>query len=103
MSTWSLPHICGIRTTLSAQGLGNAQVVYLDNEYIAAPMYRAATWLRGGKSVAWTTNIAMQYPPYLAFEREAWKTFKGRIRAGEFDLVHRVTPMSPTLPSPMAR
>jgi glycosyltransferase involved in cell wall biosynthesis len=91
------------KDNIERKGLGNAQVVYLDNEYIAAPMYRAATWLRGGKSVAWTTNIAMQYLPYLAFEREAWKTFKGRIRAGEFDLVHRVTPMSPTLPSPMAR
>jgi glycosyltransferase involved in cell wall biosynthesis len=91
------------KDNIERKGLGKASVVYLDNEYIAAPMYRAATWLRGGKSVAWTTNIAMAYLPYLAFEREAWKTFKGEIVGGKFDLVHRVTPMSPTLPSPMAR
>ena len=91
------------KENIDRKGLGKAQVVYLDNEYIAAPMYRAATWLRGGKSVAWTTNIAMQYLPYVAFEREAWKMFKGELRGGKFDLVHRVTPMSPTLPSPMAR
>ena len=91
------------KENIDRKGLGKAQVVYLDNEYIAAPMYRAATWLRGGKSVAWTTNIAMQYLPYIAFEREAWKMFKGELRGGKFDLVHRVTPMSPTLPSPMAK
>ena len=88
---------------ITAKGFGKAQVEYLDNEYIASPMYKAATWLRGGKSVGWTTNIAMQYPPYLAFEWEAWKKFKDELKAGKFDLVHRVTPMSPTLPSPMAR
>jgi glycosyltransferase involved in cell wall biosynthesis len=91
------------RENITKKGFGKAQVQYLDNEYIAAPMYKAATWLRGGKSVGWTTNIAMQYPPYLAFEWEAWKRFKDELKAGKFDLVHRVTPMSPTLPSPMAR
>jgi glycosyltransferase involved in cell wall biosynthesis len=91
------------KENITARGFGKAQVEYLDNEYIAAPMYKAATWLRGGKSVGWTTNIAMQYPPYLAFEWEAWKKFKGELKAGKFDLVHRVTPMSPTLPSPMAQ
>jgi glycosyltransferase involved in cell wall biosynthesis len=91
------------KPNIDEKGFGKAQVVYLDNEYIASPMYKAATWLRGGRSVGWTTNIAMQYPPYLAFEWEAWKTFAKQLKAGEFDLVHRVTPMSPTLPSPMAK
>jgi glycosyltransferase involved in cell wall biosynthesis len=91
------------RENISAKGFGNAIVHYVDNEYIASPMYKAATWLRGGKSVGWTTNIAMQYPPYLAFEWEVFKSFKHQLQANKFDLVHRVTPMSPTLPSPMAR
>jgi glycosyltransferase involved in cell wall biosynthesis len=90
------------RENITKKGFGKAAVEYLDNEYIASPMYKAATFLRGGRSVGWTTNIAMQYPPYLAFEREAWKKFKAELKAGKFDLVHRVTPMSPTLPSPMA-
>jgi glycosyltransferase involved in cell wall biosynthesis len=82
-------------------GMGRAQVVYIDNEYIAAPMYRLAKWLRGGESVGWTTNIAMQYLPYLAFEWEIWKKLGSQIKARHFDIVHRVTPMSPTLPSPL--
>src|SRR5262249_32720878 len=35
----------------------------------------------------------------LAFEWEAWKSTRDELRRGEFDLVHRITPMSPTLPS----
>ncbi|HWE37743.1 MAG TPA: glycosyltransferase family 4 protein [Isosphaeraceae bacterium] len=84
-------------------GLGRCEVVALDNEYIARPMYALSKALRGGTSVAWTTNIAMAYPSYLAFEREVWRRFGADLRAGRFDLVHRVTPMSPTLPSPMAK
>lgn len=83
----------------AADGL---DVVYLDNEYVAAPMYRVAQWLRGGDQVAWSTSMVMAYLPYLAFEREAWKRFRPALRAGEFDIVHRITPMSPSLPSYMA-
>jgi glycosyltransferase involved in cell wall biosynthesis len=91
------------RENITKKGFGKAAVEFLDNEYIASPMYKAATFLRGGKSVGWTTNIAMQYPPYLAFEWEAWKKFAVELKAKKFDLVHRVTPMSPTLPSPIAK
>ena len=47
--------------------------------------------------------MAMYYVPYLAFEREAWRKFGRDLKLGKFDLVHRITPMSPTLPSPMAK
>lgn len=77
-------------------------VVYLDTEYIAAPMFKLARWLRGGEEVAWSTSMIMNYLPYLAFEREVWKHFKPALKAGGFDLVHRITPMSPTLPSYIA-
>lgn len=83
----------------AADGL---DVVYLDTEYIAAPMFKLARWLRGGEEVAWSTSMIMNYLPYLAFEREVWKHFKPALKAGDFDLVHRITPMSPTLPSYIA-
>ena len=91
------------RPNIERVGMGRCQVVYLDNEYIAAPMFRLTKMLRGGNSVAWTTNMAMNYLPYLAFEREAWRKFGGDLKSGHFDVVHRITPMSPTLPSPMAK
>jgi glycosyltransferase involved in cell wall biosynthesis len=45
---------------------------------------------------------AFWYPFSLAFEWHAWRQFRRRIFAGEFDVVLRVLPMSPTLASPFA-
>lgn len=91
------------RANIEKHGFGNARVVYLDTENVAAPLARIAQFIRGGQGKGWTMQMAMDYPSYLWFERTAWKRFAKNIMAGEFDLVHRVTPMSPTLPSFMAR
>jgi glycosyltransferase involved in cell wall biosynthesis len=88
---------------IAREGMGRCEVVYINNEYIARPIDRLTQILRGGSNVGWTTNVAMRYLPYLAFEREVWKRFKTELNEGRFDVVHRITPMSPTLPSPMAK
>jgi len=77
-------------------------IVYIDNEYIAAPMFKIARVLRGGEEVGWSTSQIMNYLPYLAFERGVWRHFKSELKAGKFDIVHRITPMSPTMPSYIA-
>jgi glycosyltransferase involved in cell wall biosynthesis len=84
-------------------GVGRAEVVYLDTEKIAAPIYKAAVALRRGTATGWTLQMAMDYPSYVAFELAAWRRLRGELAAKRFDVVHRITPMSPTLPSPMAR
>jgi hypothetical protein len=43
-----------------------------------------------------------RYPLSIAFEWHAWRKLRRRIRAGEFDVVLRLNPMSPALPSPFA-
>lgn len=88
---------------ISREGCGRASVVYIDNESVAAPLYRLGKFLRGGDSVAWTTNVALLYPSYLAFEWQVWRRFRSELNAGAFDIVHRLTPMSPAIPSPMAK
>ena len=45
---------------------------------------------------------AFGYPYALAFEWKAWRQFRERIFAGQFDVVLRLMPMAPTLPSPFA-
>jgi len=45
---------------------------------------------------------AFGYPFALAFELRAWRQLRGRIFAGEFDVVLRVVPMTAVLPSPFA-
>jgi len=90
------------REALAARGCGRARVEYIDSEAVAAPLYRLGKFLRGGDSLAWSTNVALLYPTYLAFEWLVWRRFRGELAAGAFDVVHRLTPMSPTIPSPLA-
>jgi glycosyltransferase involved in cell wall biosynthesis len=45
---------------------------------------------------------AFLYPFSLAFEWHAWRQLRRRIVAGEFDVVLRIMPMTPVMPSPFA-
>lgn len=90
------------RPAIARAGFGRAAVEYLDNEYVAAPLHRLGAFLRGGEGAGWTTAVALRYPALLAFEHEVRRRFGRALAAHEFDLVHRVTPMSPTLASPVA-
>jgi len=45
---------------------------------------------------------AFRYPFSIAFEWCAWRQLRRRIFAGEFDVVLRLIPMTPVLPSPFA-
>lgn len=90
------------RESIERVGFGHAKVQYVDSEYVARPAFKLAKFLRGGTETAWTTAMALKYPSYLAFEWEAWKATRKELQSGGFDLVHRITPVSPTLPSIMA-
>jgi glycosyltransferase involved in cell wall biosynthesis len=83
-------------------GMGNAKVVYIDTENIAAPIQNLTDLLIGRSEKSWTIRVALGYFSYLAFEWEVWQRYKQELHSGHFDVVHRITPMSPTQPSPMA-
>ncbi|QRI61835.1 glycosyltransferase family 4 protein [Shinella sp. PSBB067] len=87
------------RPAIEAAGEFGDKVIYIDNEWIAGRMHKLSEILRGGSDVAWSTHQIMAYLPYLEFERQALRTFREELAGGAFDLVHRITPMSPTLPS----
>lgn len=91
------------RAAFTADALGVDELVFLDSEYVARRFDRLSRSIRRKDDLAFTLNTALSYPANLAFEWEAWKHFGARLRRGEFDVVHRVTPLSPTLASPMAR
>lgn len=61
--------------------------------------WRIASWLRGGQDLGWTTYSAMAILAYPFFEKALWRQFKPQLLAGEFDLVHRILPLSPMAPS----
>ena len=74
----------------------------IDTERIAAPAYKIAQLLRGGKGKGWTLVTAISTLIYPFFERQIWRQFGVAIKQGDYDLVHRITPLSPTTPSPLA-
>ena len=78
-------------------------VVYIDSEVVAKPLYRLTQKLTGDPNKAMTLQVAMSYPSNLYFEYCVWRQFKKRLRAGDFDLVHRASPMSPTVGSFIAK
>lgn len=75
----------------------------IDSEAVARRVWRLENLLRGGAGRGWTTLTALRTLPYRYFERLVWKQFGPAIRSGRFDVVHRLTPLSPTTPSRLAR
>ena len=75
----------------------------IDSEAVARPLWRASNFLRGKEGVGWTTSTAVAAFAYYYFEALVWKQFGGAIARGEFDVVHRITPLSPTTPSLLAK
>ena len=74
----------------------------IDSEAVARRGYNLATKLRGGNKAGWTIWSAVNSITYPYFEHLVWRQFGRRIVSGEFDLVHRVSPLSPTTPSAVA-
>lgn len=83
-------------------GVPAAEYRAIDSEAVARPLWRLGTVLRGGAGRGWTTVVALNSLSYAYFEHLVWREFGERIRRGEFDVVHRLTPLSPTTPSVLA-
>ena len=75
----------------------------IDTEKVTVPLRNLANLLSGGKGKGWTTKMALQLPSYLYFEHLVWRKFETKLKSGQYDVVHRISPVSPTLPSPIAK
>lgn len=75
----------------------------IDSEAFARPLWALGEKLRMGDGKGWTTLQLINALSYPYFEHLIWKAFGGAIKAGAYDIVHRVTPLSPTISSPLAR
>ena len=91
------------REGLATSDIGQfADVHFIDNEWIARPIYLLAQMLRGGNQLGWTIDTAMAWPSYVIFEHMVRNKFGRQLQRGDFDLIHRITPLSPTAVSPLA-
>lgn len=70
----------------------------IDSEKLAAPLYRLNRKLRA-VGLGWTVTTALAAIGYSYFEKLVAEQFSERIESGEFDIVHRVTPVSPAVSS----
>jgi glycosyltransferase involved in cell wall biosynthesis len=83
------------RAALEAAGapLPGTEVVYIDTEWFAGPLYRFARFLfrRSEHPVFLISSL-----DFFVYDHVALRTARARIAAGDrFDLVHQVTPVSP--------
>jgi glycosyltransferase involved in cell wall biosynthesis len=92
---WNIP-------ALDRQGLVEGRdFTALNTDALFNPMQALVQKISGpNKGFAMLTALSM--PSYLMFEHLFWRRFKNALRAGQFDLVHRITPLSPAVPSPIA-
>ena len=74
----------------------------IDSEALARPLWALGNWLRGGDGKGWTALQLVNALSYPWFERLVWRRFGDDIRAGRYDVVHRITPLSPVIASPLA-
>ncbi len=74
----------------------------IDPGRVENPINRIGEAVRKVARLGWTWTTALSIPAYYHFEGLAWSRFGEQIRNGGFDLVHRITPVSPATPSPLA-
>jgi glycosyltransferase involved in cell wall biosynthesis len=74
----------------------------IDNEKTAGAFHRLGERLRGGENRGWTAVTALASFAYYSFEQELLRVLGNRLTDGEFDLVHRITPLTPTSQSLIA-
>lgn len=91
------------RADILAAGLGKLEFTAINNRRWQGLAWNVSRLLRGGTTLGWSTYAAFAALAYPFFERGVWRTFGDRLRRGEFDVVHRITPNSPAVPSLLAR
>jgi glycosyltransferase involved in cell wall biosynthesis len=75
----------------------------IDNERYASPLHKLSVRLGAGGGVGHTTATGLESIAYYSFELDLWRQFEHRLIAREFDVVHRVTPLTPTSQSVIAK
>ena len=70
------------RDGLATSDIGrHADVAFIDNEFIARPVYKFARLVRGGDQLGWTIDTALAWPSYVVFEHMVWHRFGRQLAA----------------------
>lgn len=78
---------------------GSREVIYITPGAFESFYYRVIVKLSTFRGqVIWPLRHALQFPIYHFFDKAVASLFRDRIKNGEFDLVHAMTPMMPRYP-----
>jgi glycosyltransferase involved in cell wall biosynthesis len=92
------------RVALQADPIADrVNLQFIDTEFISRLFGRLSRVIRRGNQLSYTTGMAFSWPAYMSFEKQVHRRFGGDLRAHSFDLIHRISPLSPTLGSPLAK
>jgi starch synthase len=78
------------------------RLTVVDTKRLDRPINGLSAIMQGHPDRGLTTAMALGSVLYYYFEHILWRELGGRIRAHEWDIVHRLTPLSPTMPSILA-
>lgn len=97
-------HVRNRDAILKAGLAENVDFTALDTGRLDRPFARLSELLGVpfGSNKGWTVLTALSTLSYYYFEQQLWARLGERIRAGAFDIVHRLTPLSPVTPSLLA-
>jgi starch synthase len=90
------------RDNILRAGIPADEFTALDTSAFWKAIAKPLGLLRRGSEGGLTTLTAVAALAYYYFEHLLWRELGPRIIAGEFDLVHRLTPLTPTAPSLIA-
>ena len=90
------------RENILKAGEPAARITTIDTSQLDRMMWRLAHMLGSGSGGGQTTITALGTLPYYYFEHCLWRELGARIRAHEWDIVHRLTPLTPAAPSLIA-
>ena len=83
-------------------GLPRDAFTTIDNRRPMHLAWKLSKALRGGTSLGWTIYTALCSLAYPRFEQKVWRQFGEQLKQGDFDVVHRLAPITPVAPSLLA-
>jgi glycosyltransferase involved in cell wall biosynthesis len=89
------------RVAIEAAGfVHDSDFTALDSEAAIQPLRQSKAAVSRAIGRDWRFDAASQLLPHYSFELRFWQRYGQEIEAGAWDVVHRITPLGPTVPSP---
>lgn len=82
---------------------GDHQIDYIPEKAWVKRYYGMVSRLTSRGGVNWPLQHALSYPIYSGFNRSVYGRYKKKVRSGEYDIVHALTPMLPRYPVKMIK